>query len=152
VIDPVGEGARCGTAVAAVAAALEDLVPVVQRLLDRETIPRKASEPASPVRRLVSKELLTLVPFHLRPSDLRGPSAETAGAGGADARGAVPSRSSGAASYCQWSAPVLDRCWMGTAVALFVQVAVVRPVFRLNAACSRPRWAAAPGSPPGTVS
>ena len=41
---------------------------------------------------------------------------------------------------------------MGTAVALFVQVAVVRPVFRLNAACSRPRWAAAPGSPPGTVS
>lgn len=57
VVDQADEGTRCGTALAD---ALKDRLPLMRQLLDRETVLREASDPDSDIRRLISKELLTL--------------------------------------------------------------------------------------------
>jgi hypothetical protein len=57
VIDPADEGARCGTLLAST---LSARLPLMRRLLDRETVLQEACDPASGVGRLRSRELLTL--------------------------------------------------------------------------------------------
>lgn len=57
-VDPADEGARCGTALTTALA--ERYVPVMQRLLDRETVLREALDPESEVNRLWAPGMLTL--------------------------------------------------------------------------------------------